>query len=82
MLLVQGMAMASNRISGVVVDDTDTSSLIGATVVLSDETGKQVKGVTTDADGYFVLKDVPTGDYTLQCSYVGYDTFTLVLKQL
>ena len=82
MLLVQGMAMASNRISGVVVDDTDTSSLIGATIVLSDETGKQVMGVTTDADGHFVLKDVPMGNYTLQCSYVGYDTFTLVLKQL
>ena len=82
MLLVQGMTMASNRISGVVVDDIDASSLMGATVVLSDETGKQVKGVTTNADGHFVLKDVPTGDYTLQCSYVGYDTFTLVLKQL
>ena len=82
MLLVQGMAMASNRISGRVVDDNDATPLIGVTVVLSDEAGKQVLGVTTDTKGCFELKEVMTGDYTLQCSYIGYDTFTLVLKQL
>ena len=82
MLLVQGMTMANNRINGRVVDDNDTSPLIGATVVLSDESGKQVLGVTTDTNGCFELKEVMTGDYTLQCSYIGYDTFTLVLKQL
>ena len=82
MLLVQSMAMASNRISGWVVDDNDTSPLIGATVVLSDDSGKQVMGVTTDTDGRFELKEVTTGNYTLQCSYVGYDTFIMVLKQL
>ena len=82
MLLVQSMTMASNRISGRVVDDNDTSPLIGATVVLSDDSGKQVMGVTTDTDGRFELKEVTTGDYTLQCSYVGYDTFIMVLKQL
>ena len=82
MLLVQSMAMASNRISGRVVDGNDTSPLIGATVVLSDDSGKQVTGVTTDTDGRFELKEVTTGNYTLQCSYVGYDTFIMVLKQL
>ena len=82
MLLVQGMAMANNRINGRVVDDNDASPLIGATVVLSDEAGKQVMGVTTDTNGCFELKEVMTGDYTLQCSYVGYNTFILVLKQL
>ena len=79
MLLVQGMAMANYRISGVVVDDGDASPLIGATVVLSDVKGKQMMGVITDADGRFALKEVAKGDYTLQCSYVGYDTFTMKL---
>jgi len=82
MLLVQGMAMASYRISGVVVDNDDVSPLVGVTVLLTDDTGKQVMGVTTDADGRFALKEVPKGNYTLQCSYVGYDTFTMVLKQV
>ena len=82
MLLVQGMAMASNRINGRVVDDNDASPLIAATVVLSDEAGKQVMGVTTDTNGRFELKEVVTGDYTLRCSFIGYETFTMTLKQL
>ena len=82
MLLVQGMAMASYRISGVVVDNGDASPLVGVTVLLTDDAGKQVMGVTTDVDGRFALKEVTKGDYTLQCSYVGYDTFTMVLKQV
>jgi len=82
MLLVQGMAMASYRISGIVVDNGDASPLVGVTVLLTDDAGRQVMGVTTDADGRFMLKEVAKGDYTLQCSYVGYDTFTMVLKQV
>ena len=82
MLLVQGMAMASYRISGVVVDNGDASPLVGVTVLLTDDAGKQVMGVTTDVDGRFALKEVTKGDYTLQCSYVGYDTFMMVLKQV
>ena len=82
MLLVQGMAMANTRISGVVVDDSDASPLVGVTVVLSDEAGKQVIGVTTDVDGRFELADVKTGSYVLQCSYVGYEPFAMALKQV
>ena len=79
MLLVQGVAMASSRIGGVVLDDNDASPLIGATVVLSDGMGKQVMGVTTDADGRFLMKEVEAGSYVLQCSYVGYESFTMTL---
>ena len=82
MLLVQGMAMANTRISGVVVDEVDASPLIGATVVLEDGNARQVMGVTTDSNGRFELKDVPKGSYILQCSYVGYEPFTMALKQL
>ena len=82
MLLVQGMAMANTRISGVVVDDSDASPLIGATVVLEDGNARQVMGVTTDTNGRFELKEVPKGSYILQCSYVGYEPFTMALKQL
>ena len=82
MLLVQGMAMANTRISGVVVDDSDASPLVGVTVLLSNEADKQVIGVTTDVDGRFELTDVKTGSYVLQCSYVGYEPFAMALKQV
>ena len=58
MLLVQGMAMASYRISGVVVDNGDASPLVGVTVLLTDDAGRQVMGVTTDVDGRFALNDI------------------------
>lgn len=82
MLLVQGMAMANNRINGCVVDDNDASPLVGVTVVLFDKTNEQVMGGITDMNGRFELKEVETGDYVLQCSYVGYEPFTIVLKQM
>ena len=82
MLLVQGMAMANNRINGRVVDDNDASPLVGVTLVLFDSSKEQVKGGITDTDGRFELKEVEAGDYVLQCSYVGYEPFTIVLKQL
>ena len=82
MLLVQGVAMADNRINGRIVDDKDVTPLVGVTVVLFDSSNEQVKGGITDLEGRFELKEVEAGDYVLQCSYVGYEPFTIVLKQL
>ena len=81
MLLVQTAAMANNRISGVLVDDSDSSPLVGATVVLTDGSDRQVMGTTTDTEGRFELKGAPEGDYLLQCMYVGYDGFSVLIKQ-
>ena len=82
MLLIQGMAMANSRISGVIVDNNDAFPLIGATIVLEDENARQVMGVITDTKGRFELQEVPSGNYILRCSYVGYEGFTVVLRQL
>ena len=81
-LLMQSIAMANNRISGTVVDDNDTSPLPGTTVVLLDDTGRQIMGTTSNAEGYFELKGISEGDYHLQCLYMGYDNFTLALTLL
>ena len=45
-----------------------------ATVVLLDH-GEQVAGMATDTEGRFELK-APTGDYTLQIQYLGYEPLT------
>ena len=82
LLFVHSMTMAENKISGVLVDNSDSSPLIGATVVLLDEASGSRVGTTTDASGKFELKEVRAGNYVLQCSYVGYDALTIVLMQL
>lgn len=81
-LLLRGVVMAGNQISGVVIDNNDASLLVGVAVMLTDEAGKQVGGVTTEANGRFELKDVANGNYVLKCSYVGYEAFTISLKQI
>lgn len=57
-------------------EDTGGSSLQGARVELTPSGKQQV----TDAQGQFRLTDVPTGEYTLNISYVGFAAFTQLIK--
>ena len=56
------------------VVDEQGQAIEYATVVLLDN-GEQVAGMATDPEGRFSLK-VPTGDYTLQIQYLGYEPLT------
>ncbi|MBL7013692.1 MAG: TonB-dependent receptor [Candidatus Marinimicrobia bacterium] len=57
-------------ISGFVYDETSRESLIGANVYLK---GTSI-GTATDENGYFVLSDIPHGEYELLISYLGFDS--------
>ena len=59
---------AQTLITGIVTDASDGSPLTGANVVVEELN----QGAITDADGVFILKDIPTGDYTLRVSFLGY----------
>ena len=82
MLWLQLIGMAANKISGVVMDETDGSPLATATVALYDNDSTLVQGVTTDTAGRFELRSVANGDFLLQISYVGYTTQALSLTNL
>lgn len=74
-LFLSGIAFAQSplqRITGVVLDKASQQPLIGATVFIKLESDQRMIGATTDADGRFVLDQVPVGRHFLQCSYVGY----------
>ncbi|MFT6202559.1 MAG: iron complex outermembrane receptor protein [Spirosomataceae bacterium] len=62
---------AMAQIKGKVVDATDNSPVIGASVTVP----KTSKGVTTDADGNFSL-DVPVGT-SIEVSFIGYNALKL-----
>lgn len=71
--LFMGLSQAqSYQISGTVKADNDI--LPFANVIFSIDTNL-VKGTLTDEQGQFSL-DIPSGDYTLTVSYIGYDTYT------
>lgn len=62
-------------LTGKVTEQQSGDSLAYATITIK-ETGK---GALTDEYGNFVLKDICKGNYTLVCSYLGYDSLTVAL---
>jgi len=71
-------ATANNaKISGRIKDANDKSAIIGATVLLMQDTA-QIAGTTTDNNGKFSL-DADTGNYILELSYIGYETIRMAL---
>ena len=78
-LLCSAITAAANnaKISGRIKDANDKSSIIGATVLLMQDTA-QIAGTTTDNNGKFSL-DADTGNYILELSYIGYETIRMAL---
>ncbi len=68
-LMLMGLTISAQTVSGTVTSDKDRSSLIGATVY---EKGTS-NGTITDIDGNFSLQ-VAKFPATLEISYIGYTT--------
>ena len=78
MLCVAMTATANDaKISGRIKDANDKSAVIGATVLLLQDT-VQIAGTTTDNNGKFTL-NAENGDYILELSYIGYETIRMAL---
>jgi hypothetical protein len=58
-------------ISGFVFDDSNGESLSGANIYFENST----IGAVTNTSGYYVISDIPPGNYTLICSYIGFKDF-------
>ncbi|MYJ56145.1 MAG: TonB-dependent receptor, partial [Rhodothermaceae bacterium] len=69
-LLIAGSVCAQNTISGIVTDAESGLPLPGATVILVGTT----TGAVTDGDGNYSINNLPFGTYTIQVSFVGYET--------
>lgn len=65
-------AQSPGHVEGIVLDAEDGTPLTGVNVVLVDTE----RGAVTDPAGQFEIPDVPPGTYTLQASFIGYETAT------
>lgn len=71
----------TQTISGLVLDKDSRQPLPGATVSVALPAGEHaagaapVIGAVADAEGKFILKNVPVGRRQLQCSYFGYEPY-------
>ena len=61
----------STSLSGVILDESDNTPLIGTHVVLIN--GQFQYSAVTDPEGSFLFEGITTGSYQLQASYVGYE---------
>ncbi|GGK58074.1 TonB-dependent receptor domain-containing protein [Rufibacter glacialis] len=68
-------AQGTGRITGTVVDSESSKPVEFATIALINATiGKTVDGTVTDDKGRFTLNRVANGSYTLNISFIGYET--------
>jgi hypothetical protein len=74
LLLALGFQLiwSQGRISGFVFDEASIEGLIGVNVYLKDTS----YGTTTNHNGYFVITDIPPGNYTLLAQYLGYEQYS------
>ena len=72
LIILPGWAQqADGTIFGKVIDENGLA-MPGATITLNELPGK---GTITDADGAFVMMDIPQGEHTMKISYIGYKPF-------
>ncbi|MEI7594703.1 MAG: carboxypeptidase-like regulatory domain-containing protein [Bacteroidota bacterium] len=71
--LVLFSQVLTQNIRGEVVDKVSKYTLPGAYVILFDDSSS-AKGVTTDANGNFLLPSVPIGRHKLKITYIGYQS--------
>lgn len=69
-LLYTSLALGGNtgKILGRVTDKNSGEALVGVNVFLVD----QPFGASTDGAGEYFILNIPPGEYTVECSYVGY----------
>jgi hypothetical protein len=58
-------------VSGFVLEESTGESLIGANIYFDSLN----YGAVTNHSGYYVISEIPIGDYTVICSYVGFKDF-------
>jgi hypothetical protein len=70
-------AQSGVQIKGQIVDASSREPLPFTSVAIvqkANESSKAIGAAQTDIDGLFNISSLPTGNYTLQISYVGYQT--------
>jgi TonB-dependent receptor len=76
--LLSPMAYAASNasIEGVVRDSQTGEPLPGANIVIV----RTSLGASTDVEGRFIIRNVPTGAYTIRAAYVGYQQKTVTVQ--
>lgn len=70
LLLTTNLSAQTGTISGIVIEAESGMTTIGANILIV-ENGQ---GTSTDLDGKYLIKGIEEGVYTVECSYLGFET--------
>ena len=70
-IIISILKAQTSIISGFVSDSSSGEALIGANVFLYETR----QGMATDINGYYIIQDIVSGNYTLMVSYIGFDMY-------
>jgi carboxypeptidase-like protein/TonB-dependent receptor-like protein len=75
-MLAEPTPPETSTLSGFVYDDESGETLIGAVVAVREVK----KGNVTNKNGFYVISGIPSGEYEVDVTFVGYEKFTKVVK--
>ena len=70
LLLASNLNLNAATLRGKAKETNTGKELPGATIYLVE----LKKGVQADGSGSFFIKNIPNGEYTVQCSYISFQT--------
>ncbi len=74
---ITGLSAQNYKVKGIVLSKTDTASIIGAVVKLTNVSDSvKTVGVNTDVDGRFEFANTIPGSYKLTVSYISFKSIT------
>ncbi|MFB9052046.1 carboxypeptidase-like regulatory domain-containing protein [Formosa undariae] len=68
-----------NKISGKVQDNHDSPIAYANIILVNKADDSKILGTITNDTGYFVIKNIETGTYNLEISFVGYSSYSTEL---
>ena len=75
---MKGYSQGTAVISGKVLEQSTKNAIPYANIILSnDKSDKIITGTISDTDGRFVLQGIAQGNYTINISFIGYETKTM-----
>jgi TonB-linked SusC/RagA family outer membrane protein len=72
-MLLPFVVFAQGSITGTVIDSRTGDGIPGVNVVVSE----LQRGVSTNVNGEYTISDIPSGNYTLVATFIGYQRFSV-----
>ena len=69
-ILTISNSVFSAVIKGRISDSASGEELVGSTILIKELN----KGVISGLDGSFLIKNIPAGNYSVSCSFIGFQT--------